>query len=202
VEEARLEGEGPDGDVLRRIAAGEPVAESELFEKYLGLVVGAARWSGLRRSDAEELAQDVLLMMIERARAGGLKDTVAAWLRHVTRNRAIDWKRKSGVRRAQDKIVVQELKAARGSERSNTVSYQQFAVRKALQAVRIHDERQRTLGRDARDSEILGWISDGATNAELAEYLGVNENAARQRRLRALRRLRDHVEKIYSEPAA
>lgn len=195
-----------DGEIIKRIGARDGAAERVLLEKYGGFILAVARGQGLSECDAEEVANDVLLESIEQARAGYLKaSSLRPWLRKVTKNRAIDRHRRNGTVREHDEEVIEELRlsidcpgTARGED-DRVYTYKLVVVRQALRRLRNREARRIGARSEAGDTQVLVWIAHRVSNEELAEYLGTNENAARQRRHRALERLKEEMRLLQEE---
>jgi RNA polymerase sigma-70 factor, ECF subfamily len=88
-----------DGDVARAVAVRAPgmgeAAETELYRRFAPRV----RLYGLRHlrdeEEARDLAQQVMLLVIEKLRAGAIRgaDQIASFVLGVSRTMAKDWKR-------------------------------------------------------------------------------------------------------------
>jgi DNA-directed RNA polymerase specialized sigma24 family protein len=194
--------QGSDSDLLRRIALGDSAAEDDLFNKYVKLARAIGRKFGLSEADAQEVASDVLLDTLHQARQKRLRAPVRPWLIKVAANRAIDWKRARVAEGKHQTEAAGEFLAgleSRGGDAKKdiVVPYPRVAVRRALQEIRAKEERRK--GSRDGDAEILVWVGHGASNSDLAEYLGISENAARQRRKRALDRFEVALGAIYVE---
>lgn len=155
---------------------------------------------GLMGADAEEVVSDVLLTALEEARAGKLGLHIGPWLYRATRYRAIDWFRKAQTARKHEMIAAEELSLSggeqekeEGEKEKSVYLARRFLVRRALQNLEQQEKRRTGPKSEARDSDIIKWIAHGVTNEELAEYLDINENAARQRRFRAQERFKQEL---------
>jgi RNA polymerase sigma factor (sigma-70 family) len=197
-----------DNEIITRIGARDEAAEKDLLDKHGGFIFALARKQGLSEADAEEVTNDVLLEAIEQARSEHLKaSTLRPWLRKVTKNRVIDRYRRNETVRQHDHAVVEELCLAvdcsgPGNEENEKLYTYKLVVRQALQDLRKREAKRAGPRPEASDVQILVWIAHGATNEELAEYLGTNENAARQRRHRALQRLKKEMSRPQEEMQA
>jgi RNA polymerase sigma-70 factor (ECF subfamily) len=88
-----------DGDVARAVAARAPghaeAAEAELYRRFAPRV----RLYGLRHlrdeDEARDLSQQVMLVVIEKLRAGAIRDAdqIASFVLGVSRTMTKDWKR-------------------------------------------------------------------------------------------------------------
>lgn len=190
----------PDEQIIRGIRAKKEEAEELLFRKYVSRLVAVSIQMGLMEADAEEVASDVLLTALEEARAGKLGLHIGPWLYRAMRYRTIDWFRKAQTARKHEMIAAEELslsggeqKKEEGEKEKSVYLARQFLVRRALQNLEQQEKKRTGPKSEARDSDIIKWIAHGVTNEELAEYLDINENAARQRRFRAQERFEQEL---------
>jgi len=172
-----------DEELLRLIARGDDEAAGALVNRYWHAVVHEAQATGIDREDAKQVANDVFGTILDLAKKQRLRVPIWAFVRRTSRNRAIDRHRHEEAIRKHAPAIADELGQPRGDARTKLVSHRRTTVRRALRAL------------PARDREILGWVSHGVSDKELAEYLEVTEINARQLRHRALRKLRDSIEK-------
>jgi RNA polymerase sigma-70 factor (ECF subfamily) len=174
-----------DGDLARAIAAAPPGAasaeESELYRRFAHRV----RLYGLKhlRDDAraDDLAQQVLLMTIERLRAGEVRnpDEIGSFILSTSRILAGSSERKARRReRLTAQFHVQDLYAAPAVE-----SVDIEAAQRCLHSLAERDRRVLILTFYAEKS-----------SSEIAETLGVTGTVVRVARHRALERLRECVQ--------
>jgi len=101
-----------EDDVLAQARAGVPEAFAALVREHQAMVFGLAYHFLQSWSQAEELAQDVFLVLHQNlARIESARHLVL-WLRRVTSNRCIDWVRSPRNRREVSMEVVHEPAAA------------------------------------------------------------------------------------------
>jgi len=101
-----------EDDVLAQARAGVPEAFAVLVREHQAMVFGLAYHFLQSWSQAEELAQDVFLVLHQNlARIESARHLVF-WLRRVTSNRCIDWVRSPRNRREVSMEVVHEPAAA------------------------------------------------------------------------------------------
>lgn len=86
--------EGRPGDLVRRAAAGDSTAWSELVERFAPLVWSVARAHRLRDADAADVSQTIWLRLVEHLDRLADPDRLAGWLVVTTRHeclRALRW---------------------------------------------------------------------------------------------------------------
>jgi RNA polymerase sigma factor (sigma-70 family) len=194
-----------DPEVIERIRAGEMYAAQLLYRKYLRVLLSIGQQNGLVHADAEEVANDVFLSAFALIREGKLGSKPGPWLCKVMRNRAIDRVRHNKSSRDFESESLDEQyhtvnKHSGESRRPREV----LRVQQALQHLTAADSKTEGPSVEATDLDILTWIAHGVTNEELADYLNTNSNAARQRKSRALKRLKQEMDRLqeFSESVA
>jgi RNA polymerase sigma-70 factor, ECF subfamily len=171
-----------DGELARTIAsrtAGEcDAAESELYRRFAPRV----RLYGLRhlRDDesARDLAQQVLLVTIEKLRQGGVRDTdqIASFILGTSRTMAMDARRKDARReRLRDAFLVPAPFAAPDTGAALDVDRLEHCLAQ--------------LGERERSVVFLTFYLESGATAVAAE-VGVSEGNVRVIRHRALSKLR------------
>ena len=173
-----------DGDLARAIAAAPPGAaeaeESELYRRFASRV----RLYGLKHlrdeAAADDLKQQVLLVTIERLRAGEVRnpDEIGSFILGTSRMLSDSTKRKTTRReRLTDQFHVSELYAEPFVESGDIA-----AVERCLHL----------LGERDRRVLVLTFYAE-KPSSEIAEELGVTPAVVRVARHRALERLRECV---------
>ncbi len=168
-----------DHQLVRRYAAeGSETAFAELVERYVNLVYSAA----LRRLGGDgQLAQDVVqLVFTDLARkAHSLSHGVvlAGWLHQATRYAAAQLRRTERRRQAREQEAVF----------MNTLQSEPMPEWTRIRP--LLDDALDRLGRADRDALILRYFEQRSL-AEVGQFLGLNEDAARKRVNRALDKLR------------
>ncbi|WP_225765973.1 sigma-70 family RNA polymerase sigma factor [Inquilinus sp. Marseille-Q2685] len=170
-----------DADLLARIAAGDRRAFAVLMRRHGDRVRGLALGFGGRADEADDIAQDVFLMLWRRPdawRPGQAAFTT--WLYRVVANRCLDRARRRRLRRW--------LPFGNGPEPADDAptALTTLSGRDRLAAVarliRTLPERQRLA--------LLLAVQGGRSNAEIAAILGISQGAAEQLLVRARRTLR------------
>ena len=175
-----------DGSLARAVAettAGQAVeAETELYRRFAPRV----RLYGLKhlrdRGAADDLAQQVMLIVIERLRAGEVRDPdqVASFVLSTSRLVAV------GLRRTATR---REQLLGRFDSRQETVSPDEWSIDTARIAPCLADigERERTI--------LLLTFYAEKSSAEIGQALGMTAGAVRVGRHRALASMRTCLER-------
>lgn len=166
----------PDADVLRRFAAGDDSAFSEVYRRYARPMYTIA----LQVVGRPELAADAVQQAFVQAwRAASSYDPdadIAPWLFTITRRAAIDaWRkeRRYALVDPEDSAVEPSVPGP-----SLEASWEAWQVRQALQE----------LPQEERDVVRLAYV-DGLTHSETASHLGIPIGTVKSRTHRAHRRL-------------
>ncbi|HEY8550731.1 MAG TPA: sigma-70 family RNA polymerase sigma factor [Vicinamibacterales bacterium] len=174
-----------DGELARRIAGGLPgstdAEEAELYRRFAPRVRLYGRRHLRNDAAAEDLAQDVLLLTIERLRAGGVRqpDEIGSFILGTSRMMA-QAGRRAGQRR--DALLA---RCASPGEASAPPSIARLDAPRVAACLRALGERDRLV-------LLLSFYADREA-PRIAEDLGVSPGAVRVIRHRAMARLRDCV---------
>jgi RNA polymerase sigma-70 factor (ECF subfamily) len=174
-----------DGDIARAIAAAAPgtadAAESELYRRFARRV----RLYGLKHlrdaAAADDLAQQVLLLTIERLRAGEVRnpDEIGSFILGTSRMQAGAMDRKA---RRRERLTAAFHHPAVAMD-PDEAALDTVAVARCLQALAERD----------RQVLVLTFYAE-QSSAEIAATLGVTGTVVRVARHRALGRLRACVD--------
>lgn len=173
-----------DGTLARRIASGPggttEAEEAELYRRFASRVRLYGRRHLRDESASDDLAQDVLLLAIERLRAGEVRqpDDIGSFILGTSRMMVSSRRRAAGRR---DELAARFIRAAESAAPSLA----------ALDAPRVAS-CLRTLAERERLVVVLTFYADRPAPA-IAEDLGVSPGAIRVIRHRAMARLRDCV---------
>jgi RNA polymerase sigma-70 factor (ECF subfamily) len=126
--------------LIERIVARDQAAVGELYDRHFRLLFGLILRIIRDRSEAEEILQEVFVLVWTRAETYNVSiGPPAAWLVRVARNRAIDRLRANNVRlRAVESAP--EPEPAESPESRASLSEQQRAVARALESLPV-DQR-------------------------------------------------------------
>jgi RNA polymerase sigma-70 factor (ECF subfamily) len=174
-----------DAEILRRIAAGDPTAVDDLYERFRRPAFALARRILADDTLAEDVLQDVFLSVWRDPGAfDGRRGTFASWLLALVHHKAVDAVRREESQRrrqglAQDDLILQEPLSARDVEDeawSRTVAER---VRSALGE----------LPATQREALTLAYYG-GYTQREVAALTGAPLGTVKTRMLAGMRRLR------------
>jgi RNA polymerase sigma-70 factor (ECF subfamily) len=175
--------------LLDRIVARDERAVGGLYDRHNRLLFGLILRILRDRSEAEEVLQEVFLLVWTRAETYNVAlGSPAAWLVRIARNCAIDRLRSNAVRvRAVESAPPPA--PAESPESSASVSEQQRAVRKVLETL---PSDQRTLIEHA--------YYMGLTQSELAERFRLPLGTVKTRVRTGMMALREQLSRVFIEP--
>jgi RNA polymerase sigma-70 factor, ECF subfamily len=166
-------------ELVARVRRGEPRAFETIVRQHLRSAYVVALAVLQRPTDAEDVAQEALIVALERIDT--LRDArqFRSWLLQIVRNQAVNWRSR---RRLRD--VAREAPADRPHEASppDALAFR-FRLLEAM-AVLGPTEREIVLLHD-----LEGW-----THPEIAEALAISVVMSRQHLFQARRKLRTHLD--------
>jgi RNA polymerase sigma factor (sigma-70 family) len=166
--------------LVQRIREGDGQAESELVSRFLPRVFEFSLARTCSYESARDLGQDAMLAVLRALRGGKLRDDqkLVPFILGTTRNLIQNHFRRVS-RRPQEEPIAEDLPAP-GWEDPALAAHRTSALREAIQA----------LDQDSR--RVLLWaLVDGLTPAEISHRLGLPSEVIRQRKSRALKRVRE-----------
>jgi RNA polymerase sigma-70 factor (ECF subfamily) len=172
-------------DLIRRIGDGDRASFHEFYEKYSGLVVGTAFRVLNDPRDAEDVAQEVFVMIWEKARLyDPSRGKPLTWVVTMTRNKAIDRLRSLQRRfRLRDELEAETNPADFIADRAPADDLE-ASERESLLRTAVDK-----LARDQREAIEMAYFG-GMTQQEIAERLGEPLGTVKARIRRGLLRLR------------
>ena len=165
--------------LVQRAKSGERAAFAELARRHLRAAFATAFSVVGNVADAEDLAQEGLLVAFERLDSCRDPERFSGWLREIVRNRALNAHAKGRVRRA----FAQREVTPRGEVVSDVRARDHLA--RALQAL---TPMQREV--------VLLHDLDGWTHSEIAASCGVTEVASRQHLFTARKAMREQLARL------
>ena len=180
------ESSSPDADILRRIAAGDPGAVDDLYDRFRRPAFALARRILADDTLAEDVLQDVFLSVWRDPGAfDGRRGSFASWLLAMVHHKAVDAVRREESQRrrqglAEDDLLLQEPLSSRDVEEeawSRTVAER---VRSALG----------DLPAPQREALTLAYYG-GYTQREVAALTGAPLGTVKTRMLAGMRRLKE-----------
>jgi len=181
--EARKRAATEEAQIVRRMAAGDAEALSQLYDRYAGMLQALADRVLHRVGDAEEVVQEVFLQAWRQAgRYDPGRSSVSTWLVLITRSRSIDRLRS---RKVKDKT----LTAARQEETRTHTSPQ--GARDVLMSERRARLNAEMLALPDEQREVLELaFYQGLTQREISESTGVPLGTVKTRTLLSMKKLR------------
>lgn len=165
-------------DLVDRIRQGSRSAEEELVARYHRRVHCMILARTGSRETARDLSQDVVVHLLNALRSGRLRDAtkLTAFVHGVARNVVADHRR---ARRNDPEVPLEVCDVARPNADDLVAAERMAIVRRAIERLR------------ASDRSILQMLFvEGASLASIAAKSGVPVEVVRQRKSRALKRVR------------
>jgi RNA polymerase sigma-70 factor (ECF subfamily) len=210
--EGRSDPPPTDGALVAAVAAGSEDALAELYDRHAAAIHATAlRLTGDRQT-AEDVVQEVLLTLWNRAeRFDPAAGSLAAWLGTMARNRAIDRLRAAG-RRPQlvalgrddeegsaEAALERAAEADRDTDRFDAAD--PVAVLEAAETRDAISAALATMAEPEREVILLAY-RDELTQREIADRLGWPLGTVKTRTRRALARLRGALADVYGPQLA
>lgn len=170
----------------------DSVAWSRLVELYTPLLDHWVGKLGFDDADRSDLVQEVFIVLLGKVSTFqyDCDRTFRGWLRTVTVNKCRDFARRAG-RKSEPQLLRHIERAAEDeTELLTQQEYRDFLARSALRLMRIHFSE--TTWRACWEH-----VANGRSAAEVAEELGISQNAVYLARGRVLTRLRQELEGLW-----
>jgi RNA polymerase sigma-70 factor (ECF subfamily) len=179
--------------VFEKSAVGQPTSNEKRFDDLFQSHHTAIYRYCVRRlgsSDADDAAADVFAVVWRRLDEMPSGDASKAWLFGVA-NRVVGNKYRS---RRRQRMLSIRLQALHGGERPHS----QFGPTPSREVQLLLEALE---GLSSTDRELLRLSSwDGLTRSEIAQVLGINDNAVDQRLRRARSRLKVRFDRLNNAP--
>ena len=180
------EGAHLDVILIERILTRDASALGDLYDRHSRMLYGVILRILRNRSEAEEVLQEVFVTVWNRAETYDVAvGSAAAWLVRIARNRAIDRLRSNTARLRAVESAPFELQSRENPEASASLSEQQRAVARALDAI---PREQRELIEEA--------YYLGLTQSELAERHKLPLGTVKTRIRTGMIAMRDHLQHL------
>jgi RNA polymerase sigma-70 factor (ECF subfamily) len=177
--------------LLRRLRKPEhEAAWARFVELYAPLIFHWAKTRGLSPTDAADLVQDVLTVLVEKLPEFEYDPNrrFRGWLRTVTLNKANDFHRRNNVRANSGlEESIAQVSVAGEVDLFEESQYRNYLVHRALELMQA--EFRETTWQAAWQQ-----IAEGRKAADVAADLGISANAAYVAKCRVVRRLREELD--------
>lgn len=198
-------GRPDDVALVHEIVGGSYDALAALYDRHAGAIFAAAYRLAADRGVAEEVVQDTMLALWDRAETfDPAAGSLAAWLHTIARNRTVDRLRAAGRRprlvtgsaapEDAPESALLERATLTGTVVAGSVSPVSPEAAYASSETRTLIERTLTEMAPEERAVIVLAYREELTQSEIAERLGWPLGTVKTRTRRALRRLRDVLE--------
>lgn len=181
--------------LLRRLRENDHQEAWQRFvELYAPLILHWARGQGLGATDATDLTQDVMTVLVKELRSfeyDPRKDRFRGWLRTITVNKSRDYLRRQSVRAADcyNATVEQQAATANGVDLFEEAEYRSYLVNRALNLMKseFKEETWRACWKQVVEEKKAG---------EVAREMGLSQNVVYLAKSRVLGRLREELREL------
>jgi RNA polymerase sigma-70 factor (ECF subfamily) len=182
-----------DRELVARLAAGEPAALRDVYDRYVGLVFGLARRVLGDDTMAEDVTQEVFVSLWQRPeRYDPTRGSLRSWLGLLAHRRAVDRVR-AEVRRARGETKLDpEPSVTASDEVDEELSRAWLAGRIQAALAQLPDEQ--------REAVVLAYYG-GRTYRQVAAELAIPEGTAKSRLRLALAKLDDLLQPLIGQDA-
>lgn len=181
-----------DKEIINRVLQGEQNAYAQLVSRYQGYVFTLVLRMVKTREDAEEVAQDVFIKAYRSLADFRGESKFSTWLYTITNTTCITFLRKK-------KLEVHSLDNERVFEVADSKD-SGFSANQVEQKSRLHMVHQAIDMLSPDDAEIITLFYKAEQNLEeIARILGLEPNTAKVRLHRARGRLKEKMEKHFSD---
>jgi RNA polymerase sigma-70 factor (ECF subfamily) len=176
-----------EGEIIRRVRAGDREAFDELVRRYMRRAYGLAYRLLGHREDAEDLVQDAILAALDRIDLFDVSKPFGPWFFRIVVNRGLN-ARQSRAIRTMEPLVGEEATAEASPLRATERAEVRDRFRAAIERL---PERQR--------AAIEMFDVEGYSSAEIAEALAVSQGTVRWYVHEARRALRQMLAPLTGE---
>jgi RNA polymerase sigma factor (sigma-70 family) len=169
----------PDARLLEQFARnGSEEAFAALVQRHIALVHSVALRHTANAQHAQDITQAVFVILARKAGSLGRRTVLPGWLYHTARLTAANLQRAetSRIRREQEAYMQSQIE-----ESVNDALWRELSPQL--------DEAMAGLGTSERDALVLRYFQNKSM-AEVGKFLGLAENTAQKRVVRALEKLR------------
>lgn len=174
---------GRDFELKQRLIAGDESALAETYDMYAAVVFGLATRVTADKMAAEDVTQEVFLHLWEHPEAfEPTRGPLRSWLCTLAHRRAVDWVRRTEVRRRAAGLLAQQPTFTLEIEDGIVSDDSDRAVRAAVNE----------LPAPQRAAIVLAYF-EGLTHRQVAAHLRIPEGTAKSRIRIGLRHIADQL---------
>ncbi len=176
--------------LLRRLQKpNEETAWQRFVELYAPLIFHWGRGQGLNATDAADLVQEVMTILIAKLPEFSYDPSkrFRGWLKTVTTNAARNYQRRESTRPATGiDETIQAVTVTSGVDLFEQAEYQGFLAKRAMRIMQAEFQ-------DSTWRACWLHVVEGRRAADVAEELGITANAVHIAKCRIMRRLREEL---------
>ena len=181
-------------DLISRLKEGQQEAYRHLVRRYQSKLVNIAYGITLDREESLDIVQDVFLKVYQNIRSFKEKSKLITWLRRITINESLNWRRKWKRRFRWQHDSIENGEIDKSAELS-TVEFGPEMIYRKKELEKILNQGLNKLTEDARAVLILKE-SEGLSYDEIAEIMGINKGTVSSRLFYAREELKKSLLKI------
>ncbi|MGB3399622.1 MAG: sigma-70 family RNA polymerase sigma factor [Candidatus Deferrimicrobiaceae bacterium] len=177
---------GEEKELLRRARKGDTAAFGEIVRRYQSLVYSSALQVVRDPAAAQDVAQESFIAAYLSLKNLRSVDAFPAWLRKISRNMALAWRKEQGRQDSLGKAALQVTVPVARAEEAET---------ERKEADRFDNEIGEILASlsDSLRFPVVLCYLDGVPTAEAARFLGVKEGTLRKRLHDGKKKLQERI---------
>ena len=186
-----------EGELIRRLKEGQEEAYRILVREYHSRLFGLAYGITLDREESQDILQDVFLKVYTHIRRFEGKSSLLTWLRRITINESLNWKRWAK-RRLRWKHQPLETGVIDAGQEAGTEEFGPEALYRKKELEKSLNIGLDLLPEDARTVFILREL-EGLSYDEIAEQMSLKKGTVSSRLFYARQRLKESLERDEEE---
>lgn len=176
-----------EAEIVRRAKAGDEQAFEEIIQRHQNMVFSVAYRMVRRRSDAEDIAQQVFAKIFFAMKKFDMRSSLSTWIYKIALNQTYDY-----LRRLKNRRVVYE--GDLGQDADEIIGDSSLSADTATGVDKQSEQRQylmKLLAHVSEEERMLLFRKEveGRTVQELSSMTGINENTIKVKLFRARKKL-------------